>query len=116
MIGVVVVQQEDGVHTMVDNDDTITINDTLMFHSRGLYKLCTCNCKESGFKTVHTFEKSTNDPSLTPNHLYLHSWPYAHQTHDQLKAISNETLAKTQEGDTFNNASIGKDNYNDDHC
>ena len=74
------------VYTLVDNDDTITINDTLMFCCRGLYKPCTCSCKELGFKAVRMFKKSTN-PSLTPNHLYLHSWPYAHQPHDQLKAI-----------------------------
>ena len=105
-------QPEDGVHTMVDNDDTITINDTLMFCCRGLYKPCTCNCKELGFKAVHTFKKST-DPSLTPNHLFLRSWPYAHQPHDQLKAISNK-ITKTQgPNNTSNNASIGK---GDDHC
>ena len=57
-----------------------------MFCCKGLYKLCTCKCKELGFKAVCTFKKSTN-PSLTPNHLYLHSWPYAHQPHDQLKAV-----------------------------
>ena len=88
-------QQEDGVHNMVDNDDTIMINDTLMFCCRGLYKLCTCNCKELGFKAVRTFKKSTN-PSLTPNHLFLHSWPYAHQPPDQLKAISDK-IAKLKD-------------------
>ena len=110
-------QQEDGVHTMVDNDDTMTINDTFMFCCRGLYKPCTCNCKESGFKAVHMFKKSTNS-SLIPNRLYLHSWPYAHQPHDQLKAIFDK-IAKTQGDTTSNNASsaIGKD-YDDDndHC
>ena len=74
---------------MVDNDNAITINDTLMFCCRGLYKTCTCNCKELGFKAVRTFKKST-DLSLTPNHLFLHSWLYAHQPHDQLKAIFNK--------------------------